>query len=143
MRWVHVSVFMFRPLMLTRLNKVCPSIRAHYVDSGNSTDGVALSPSDAPGSNLDWGLAKWAPYFMDLMQDVAVDVAHFQGAQILGDRYHRVQPVLPRKVELDDPGEVAFLAEVAGSKEVQGMVEEAAEWVGRRLLRSAVPLRGK
>ena len=88
-------------------------------------------PTYIDGSNLDWGLAKWAPYLMDLMQDGTVDVPHFQGTQILGDRYHRVQPVLPRKVELDDPGEVGFLEEVAGSKEVQGMVEEAREWVGR------------
>ena len=98
------------------------------MDSGNSTDRVALSPSDAPGSNLDWGLAKWAPYFMDLMQDGTVDVPHFQCSQILGDRYHRGQPVLPRKVELDDPGEVEFLEEVAGSREVQGMVAGAADW---------------
>ena len=131
MRWVHVSVFMFRPLMLTRLNKICPSIRAHYVDLGNSTDRVAFSLSCASGSTLDWGLAKWAPYFMDLMQDGTVDVPHFQCEQVLGERYHRVQPVLPRKVELDDPGEVAFLEEMAGSKEVQGMFEEAGEWVRR------------
>ena len=93
--------------------------------------GTGRVPTYIDGSTLDWGLAKWAPYLMDLMQDGTVDVSHFQCEQVLGDRYHRVQPVLPRKVKLDDAGEVAFLEEVAGSKEVQGMAEEAGEWVER------------
>ena len=93
--------------------------------------GTGRVPTYIDGSNLDWGLAKWAPYLMDLLQDGTVDVPHFQCEQVLGERYYRVQPVPPRKVELDDPGEVAFLEQIAGSEEVRAMVAQAAGWVER------------
>jgi uncharacterized protein len=83
------------------------------------------------GSTLDWGLAKWAPHFVDLIQDAPVDMADFECAQVLGERYHRVQVDLPRKVEPDDQGEIAFLEEVAGSKDVQGLIDEVVSWAKR------------
>ncbi len=91
--------------------------------------GRALTYID--GSDLDWGLAKWAPYLVDLYQDAPTDMADYEARQILGERYWRVQPVLPRKVDLDQSKESAFLEQVAKSGEVQRMVDEAADWVKR------------
>jgi hypothetical protein len=84
--------------------------------------------SNLDGATLAWGLAKWTLQFVDPLLDAPMDMADFECKQILGERYHRVQVDLPRKVEPDDQGEIGFLEQVAGSEEVQGLIGGAVGW---------------
>lgn len=91
--------------------------------------GTGRVPTYIDGSSLDWGLAKWAPYLVDLSQEAPADMADYECRQILGERYYRVQPTLSRAVALDDPKESGFLEEVAREEEIKEMIDGVASWV--------------
>lgn len=58
-------------------------------------------PKYIKGETLDWGWARWARPVINLMISGTMGVAHFQCEQILGDRYHRIDPTLGRGIDLD------------------------------------------
>jgi uncharacterized protein len=47
-----------------------------------------------PGRRHDWGYAQWAKPLITLILDGVDRIADYQCRMILGDRYHRIQPVL-------------------------------------------------
>ncbi|HSM56679.1 MAG TPA: patatin-like phospholipase family protein [Candidatus Sulfomarinibacteraceae bacterium] len=53
------------------------------------------------GARHDWGYAQWAKPLLNIMLDGASGIADYQCRQILGDRYHRLSPLLPQPIELD------------------------------------------
>jgi patatin-like phospholipase/acyl hydrolase len=57
----------------------------------------------------DWGVGQWGRLLVPLMIDGTMGVADYQCARLLGDRYQRLAPVLPRPVALDDAGKVEEL----------------------------------
>jgi patatin-like phospholipase/acyl hydrolase len=60
------------------------------------------------GKRHDWGWGQWARPLVALMVSGTMGVADFQCLQLLGTRYHRIDPVLARHVDLDDVGEDAL-----------------------------------
>ena len=54
---------------------------------------------------------------MNLMLDGTTGIADFQCQQILEDRYHRLEPVLPqgRSVPMDDAAKIPYLTKFAES----------------------------
>jgi patatin-like phospholipase/acyl hydrolase len=69
-----------------------------YVDAGAS-------------GRLDWGVAQWAFPLIHILFEGVMGVADYQCRQLLGARYHRLSPLLPRDLALDD---VKHLDELAG-----------------------------
>ena len=61
--------------------------------------GTGVTPKHIKGPSLDWGKAQWAMPLINLLLEGVSSVADFQSAQILGDRYKRVQVTF-------DPGEI-------------------------------------
>lgn len=62
-----------------------------------------------------WGLARWPRPLLDCMMDGQSDTAAHQCATLLGDRFVRLQPALPRDLAMDDasPEALATLEAVA------------------------------
>ncbi len=48
-----------------------------------------------------WGVAQWLPHLVGVMIDGAMDLANYQCRQILGERYHRLNPLLDDDYGLD------------------------------------------
>lgn len=63
--------------------------------------GTGLNPEYLAGDK-DWGEIEWAPKIVDICIDGTVGIADFQTRQILGPSYRRIQPLLPRVIDLDD-----------------------------------------
>jgi uncharacterized protein len=87
---------------------------------GTGTNAVYI-----PGHDLNWGLAKWAKPLVNLLIDGVMGVAEFQCGRILGRRYFRLQPLLPKPFALDDSAAVADLIEYAE----QVNISSAAAWL--------------
>jgi len=60
----------------------------------------------------DWGWLQWAPHLIEIMLDGNSGVADYECRQVLGERYHRLNPLLPERINLDDVSKVPRLAEI-------------------------------
>lgn len=67
--------------------------------------------------NSAWGLLGWKLQLIDILTSGSVGLATFQGKQILGDRFQRLNPILPKPIELDDasPQAIKELIEAANN----------------------------
>jgi patatin-like phospholipase/acyl hydrolase len=90
---------------------------------GTGTNSVYI-----PGHDLDWGLARWAKPLVNLLIDGVMGVAEFQCGRILGPRYFRLQPLLPKPFALDDAAAVADLVEYAEQVNISGAVKWLSEF---------------
>jgi patatin-like phospholipase/acyl hydrolase len=79
--------------------------------------------SAAAEGSLDWGLAQWAKPLITIMIEGVMGVADFQCQQLLRDRYHRVNGLLPRDLALDDVNHQAELIEWAGAVPIEATVD--------------------
>lgn len=57
--------------------------------------GTGVVPNYIAGSRLNWGVAQWGQPLINIMIDGVGNVAAYQCAQLLRDRFHRVQPIIP------------------------------------------------
>jgi patatin-like phospholipase/acyl hydrolase len=78
---------------------------------------------------LDWGIRQWIvkkPHvLLKVLFDGSVAASHFSSRATLGERYHRIQPVLPEDVDLDDHTKVPLLLSVADAMDL----EEELAWL--------------
>lgn len=65
-----------------------------------------------------WGAFQWAPHLLFLIFDGAMEISHFQCQQLLGEKYHRVNPILPDKISLDDWKKVKQLIKIAKDEDL-------------------------
>jgi patatin-like phospholipase/acyl hydrolase len=65
--------------------------------------GTGQSPNfvDTKNGDKDWGFSQWAKPLVSMMIDGSMGVADFQCQQLLGERYRRVGPYLPKPMPLD------------------------------------------
>jgi hypothetical protein len=87
--------------------------------------GTGQSLQHLEGRTLDWGYLQWVRPLIDLMLDGVKGIAHYQCAQLLGDRYHRLGPTLPpdRHIGMDAVGDIPFLVEFASQLDLSSTVE--------------------
>jgi uncharacterized protein len=84
--------------------------------------GTGISPAWIEGDDHDWGLAEWAPHLVSIILDGVAGVADFQCRQILGDRYLRLDAVLPRGIGLDDVSAIPDLDDLADATDLGGTI---------------------
>jgi len=60
-----------------------------------------------------WGLTQWLPWLLDFLMDSTATAAHFTSKAMLQERYHRINPTLPRLFALNDVGAVDELNVIA------------------------------
>lgn len=78
------------------------------------------------GKNHDWGAMQWAPHILFVALEGSISATHFQCGQLLRDRYHRVDPILPEKLPLDDWKRVPKLIEIAQNEDLADL----DRWIG-------------
>ncbi len=75
--------------------------------------------------DADWGWVQWAPHIIDIVLDGVSGVADYECRQLLGRRYHRLNPLLPERIDLDDVGKIPRLKEIAA----RVMLEPTLDWL--------------
>jgi hypothetical protein len=89
--------------------------------------GTGISSRFLPQQNADWGLVQWAPHLMNLMIEGSVGLVHYQCLQLLGERYLRINPILPTPIGMDEVDQIPLLKEVAEMLNL----DYAIEWLKR------------
>jgi uncharacterized protein len=92
--------------------------------------GAGASTRFIKGNNHDWGVLQWAPYLLFLLLEGGTSLVDFQCKQLLGRRYHRINPPLNGKFSLDEWRKVPKLVEIADDYELDASIEWLKEyWV--------------
>ena len=89
--------------------------------------GTGLNPKYVEGASHDWGYVQWARNIIGIVLGGSTGVADFQCRQVLGSRYHRLDAVLPRPINLDAHDEIPFLSEIGLSEDIS----ETLGWLDR------------
>jgi len=77
-----------------------------------------------PVSNADWGWAQWAnPLIHIAFGEGNRSVADYQCRRLLGERYHRLDPILPEVIGLDDYEQVDRLKDLARSVDLTATLD--------------------
>ncbi len=78
----------------------------------------------------NWGYLQWSRHLVDMMLEGSILMADLQCRQLLGDRYHRLSPLLPAKCHADDIGQKNRLARIAKNLEL----DKIEVWLRNRWL---------
>jgi uncharacterized protein len=99
--------------------------------------GTGLNPRYLPEKDADWGIWQWAfriqsiqrrQYVMPLiymMWEGSVDLVNYQCRQLLGDRFHRLDPLLHQPVDIDCVDQIGLLAEAAKQMDLK----QTCQWL--------------
>ena len=83
------------------------------------------------GTEHDWGLSKWSFVLAPLMVDSQMGISNYQCTQLLGNsRYHRLAPLLPEAVNIDEGQKISELIKFAEAVNIDPTVE----WIRKRYL---------
>lgn len=92
----------------------------HQATGGQTIDRVVLlsvgtgeNPRYLEVADGDWGLAQWARHLVNLILEGSVNLANYQCRQALGDRFYRLDPVLPVPIGLDQLDQIDVLKQIA------------------------------
>ncbi len=75
--------------------------------------------------NNDWGWAQWAPHIISIVLDGTSGIADYECRQLLGSRYHRLNPNLPERIDLDAVAKIPRLRDIAE----RVMLEPTLDWL--------------
>lgn len=93
--------------------------------------GTGKSPLHIAGGDLHWGVAQWAKPLLGMVLDAGVSVVDYQCEQLMGTRYHRLNPWLDGKAILLDDAEALPLLRSAAA---QSDLKPTVEWLDRHWL---------
>ena len=103
--------------------------------------GTGKNPKFIPEQEGDWGLIQWAyrhkkaeiralKYpLVEMMFEVNIGLADYQCKQLLKTRYHRLDPLLPGPIDLDDCTQIGRLNKLAGCCDIR----ETITWLKNHL----------
>ncbi|MFK7804188.1 MAG: patatin-like phospholipase family protein [Anaerolineae bacterium] len=87
--------------------------------------GTGKNPQHIKTKTNNWGIAQWASPLLSLMFDGTMGIADYQCKQFLQDRYYRLAPNLPQKIELDAVNKIGELVRLAE----ETPIDTAVEWI--------------
>eukprot|EP01094_Clydonella_sp_ATCC50884_P016974 TRINITY_DN2873_c0_g1_i4.p1 TRINITY_DN2873_c0_g1~~TRINITY_DN2873_c0_g1_i4.p1 ORF type:complete len:376 (+),score=142.56 TRINITY_DN2873_c0_g1_i4:375-1502(+) len=61
----------------------------------------------------DWGYVQWVPVLGSVLWDGMIQKSESFSRELLGEKYHRVNPELPDEIPMDDPLQIPALVEIA------------------------------
>jgi len=111
---------------LTALSTLLASNTAQLHDVVILSLSTGSNPKGIPKSAYkdgNWGLLEWGPHIIDLLLDSSTEAIDYQCRCILTDRYHRVDPLLPNEVGLDDASAVPKLKEFANQIDLSDTIK--------------------
>jgi len=80
--------------------------------------GTGANPRYLDTLDGDWGYAQWLKPLINIVLEGGSGIADYECAQILGKRYHRLNPVLPHPIGLDAVDELDMLERLAARQPV-------------------------
>ena len=80
--------------------------------------------------DADWGVSQWGLNLVKVMMEGSTELAHYQCARLLSRRYMRLNPLLPRAVDLGSIKEIPLLKEIGRQAEL----DDAEKWVNKYFL---------
>jgi patatin-like phospholipase/acyl hydrolase len=95
--------------------------------------GTGINPTYIAGADHDWGYTQWAKPIIGLMMEGVMGVAAYECAQLLGDRYHRVNCVLDQPIPLDAYSKVDSLIGYADALDLT----DSVAWIQRYVMAPA------
>ncbi len=81
------------------------------------------NPNYLSAPNADWGLIQWAPHLVDLMLEGDAGTADYQCRQILDGAYYRLNPLLPKPVDMDGVDDIQLLRDVATQEDITAAIQ--------------------
>ncbi len=91
--------------------------------------GTGESLKYVSGGDLDWGYAQWAKPILSVLLDGIAGIADYQCAQLLREKYHRLNPTFPQGKEYQydsvEPQEIAEMIAFAENCDLT----ETAQWL--------------
>jgi patatin-like phospholipase/acyl hydrolase len=84
--------------------------------------GTGHNPRYIRSLDGDWGLVQWAPHLVNLALEGSAGLADYQCQQFLGERYLRINPLLPFAVSMDRVDQIPLLSEVARNHPLEGAI---------------------
>ncbi len=101
-----------------------PDIRILSLSSG-------YFPRYIGGTEHDWGIGRWSFVLAPLMADSQMGVSDYQCRRLLGSsRYHRLGPLLPQPVNIDEADKMDDLIDYAEAVDIGPTVA----WIQKRYL---------
>ena len=95
--------------------------RANIDDIVLLSVGTGVSLSYIKGQTLDWGYAQWVKPLINILMDGVAGISDYQVAQLLGDRYQRLQIVFDSNetIALDDVSKLNRMSEIGSTFDVK------------------------
>lgn len=101
----------------------------HETDLTLLSLGCGGNPEYISGENLNWGLVQWGASLLKIVMDGSVRLADYQCYQLLLDRYHRINPILPYRMGLDSVDAIPDMLKVAD----EYSLDQVLEWASKNL----------
>lgn len=114
---------------------MCALAQALHPDTGGQhledivliSMGTGFNPRYLESQDGDWGLVQWAPHIINLMFEGSAGLADYQCKQLLGEKYLRVNPVLPYPIAMDKVDQIPAMRRLA----VQVPLTETVVWINQ------------
>jgi patatin-like phospholipase/acyl hydrolase len=87
--------------------------------------GTGHNPHHIPVQFGNWGVLHWATKIINLVTEGSAGLADYQCRQLLGDRYLRVNPLLPYPIAMDKVDEIPRMVEIGNEFDLN----EVENWV--------------
>jgi len=81
--------------------------------------GTGMVVRTISGQRNNWGLLQWASPAIPILLEGSMDAQNYESERILGqEQYHRLDPLLPEPIELDDVEEMDELIQYANAVDI-------------------------
>jgi patatin-like phospholipase/acyl hydrolase len=84
--------------------------------------GTGFNPHYLAVDTADWGIVNWAPHLVNIMLEGSSGLADYQCSQVLGDQYHRINPALPKPIEMDQIRSIPDLLAAADATDLNATI---------------------
>jgi patatin-like phospholipase/acyl hydrolase len=117
---------------------VCALAQAlHPETGGRKMKDIALfsistghNPRYITSQDGDWGLLQWAPHIVNLTLEGGAGLADYQCRQFLGEKYHRLNVMLPEPIGMDRVDRISELKRIARQNDIR----TASTWLDNYLV---------
>jgi patatin-like phospholipase/acyl hydrolase len=87
--------------------------------------GTGVSLNYIKGKTLNWGYIQWIKPLLNLLMDGVAGISDYQSAQLLGNRYHRLQVVFDQKetIPMDGVGKISRMDTIGSSHKLDTTIQ--------------------
>ena len=129
--YIDGGVFANNPSMVALVQAISQrnkaAERANMADIVLLSVGTGVSLSYIKGKTVDWGYAQWVKPLINILMEGVAGISDYQSAQLLGERYQRLQVVFPPKltIGLDDVDNISRMDNIGKTHDVS----KVASWI--------------